>query len=429
MPDSPCKAGITGMIRVNMCRCVFIAALAVMFVSSSRADVLFLKSGGRVEGAIIEKNEQGYKVRTTVGKVTIPLDAVTSIEEKPTILDEYERRRGAVEDTAAAHVALALWCEAHELSSGHRTHMREALKLDSDCAPARAALGYVLVEGKWITKRKLEKDSAKSNLADKAESPTPEADAATEEARKIIAAIRSQWILQIRAIQSHKLDSGIARLIEDGRRKILEIGDPLAIEPMSRLLSTGSPASRRVLVEALSLFPQDEATANLAMLAIVDPDREIRRRVLLELKRRADPRVIPQFRRALLSDNDELIKRASTGLGIMKATAATPDLIDLLTARRRRLVELDTRIYFRDFQMPFFKLTSFTCGPMVTMYYTPTMGVSPEGAGFYRVPVNRDYAVRNVTVYRTEVLEALKAITGVNHGFDAKAWRRWFEEQ
>ena len=35
---------------------------------------------------------------------------------------------------------------------------------------------------------------------------------------------------------------------------------------------------------------------------------------------------------------------------------------------------------------------------------------------------------QDVTMYRTEVLEALVAITGVNHGFDAAKWRRWYEE-
>jgi hypothetical protein len=43
--------------------------------------------------------------------------------------------------------------------------------------------------------------------------------------------------------------------------------------------------------------------------------------------------------------------------------------------------------------------------------------------------VNREYQLRSVTVFRTEVMEALKRITGQNFGFDAVAWRRWYEEQ
>ena len=34
----------------------------------------------------------------------------------------------------------------------------------------------------------------------------------------------------------------------------------------------------------------------------------------------------------------------------------------------------------------------------------------------------------NVTVFRTEVLEALKRLTGQNFGFEHEQWRLWYEE-
>jgi hypothetical protein len=37
--------------------------------------------------------------------------------------------------------------------------------------------------------------------------------------------------------------------------------------------------------------------------------------------------------------------------------------------------------------------------------------------------------MRDVTVFRTEVLEALRTITGQDFGFEHAAWRRWYEER
>ena len=36
--------------------------------------------------------------------------------------------------------------------------------------------------------------------------------------------------------------------------------------------------------------------------------------------------------------------------------------------------------------------------------------------------------VQIVSIYRTEVQEALIAITGENHGFDGDAWLKWWKE-
>ncbi len=36
-------------------------------------------------------------------------------------------------------------------------------------------------------------------------------------------------------------------------------------------------------------------------------------------------------------------------------------------------------------------------------------------------------AFRWVTVYRTEVLEALRRLTGQDFGFEREPWQRWYE--
>jgi hypothetical protein len=401
------------------------AAVAVATAALvANADVLHLNTGGSIEGKIVEQTERGYKVRTVVGTITVPADVVENVEEKPSVLDEYEALSEQVADTPAAQVELAAWCEENGLKAPSRKHLKIAMELDPDFAPARTALGFVRVAGMWVEGRSVaEQGATDPSRARPAGGGQPEG----RDEEQVVEAIQAHWSVRIAAIKKNMLESSVSRQVQEGRRKIVAIRDPLAILPLARLLSRGSWACRDALVEALSNFPQDEATLNLAALALVDGNAGIRRRALVELQRRDDPRVIPQFRRALHSDSDRLIRRAATGLGALEAQAAVLELIDVLRARRRQWVEVPVRRYFGEYPITFDTPTVITFGHASEIRHNPMLGVPAIGGGF--VIASTELQVRDVTVFRTEVLEALKVITGENFGFDEAAWRRWYEEQ
>jgi HEAT repeat protein len=392
-------------------------------ILAANGDILHLKNGGSVEGSIIEHDGQSYRVRTIVGTVTLPVDAVDHVEKKPSILDEYVKRREEAADTPAAQVELAKWCDEQGLKAGWRTHLKRAIELDPDCEAARVALGFVRVAGIWVDGRTVA--DRPESVADKKEADEP--DDAGNADEKVVAAIQTQWTVQIRAIKKNFLETSVGRLQRRGRERIVAIQDPLAILPLARLLSDGNWACRDALVEVLSHFPQDEATMNLAVLALVDDNEGIRRRALAELKRREDRRVIPQLRQALVSDNDTLIRRAAISLGMLEATSAIPDLIDMLKAQRRKLVEVSTRTYFRDYQVVFDSPTIVSLGNVSQIRHAPVLGIASIGLGL--VSVQHEYQMRDVTVFRTEVREALRKITGEDFGFDEAAWRRWYRER
>jgi hypothetical protein len=407
--------------------CLWSATLVAVGIAgavlTANGDILHLTSGGSVEGTIVEQDGQTYKVRTIVGTVTLPADAVDHIEKKPSILDEYVKLRAAAADTPAAQVELAKWCEEQGLKAGWRTHLKRAIELDPDCEPARVALGFVRVAGMWVDGRTvLERPE---NVEEKKKAGDGEGVESDDE--KVVAAIQAQWTVQIRAIKKNLLETSVDRLKQRGRERIVAIRDPLAILPLARLLSEGNWACRDALVEVLSHFPLDEATLNLAVLALVDEDEAIRQRALAELKRRNDPRVIPQFRRALSSDNDQLIRRAAIGLGTLEAMSAVPELIDVLKAQRRKLVEVSTRSYFLDYPVVFDSPTVISLGQVSQIQHAPMIGIASIGIGL--VSVQHEYQMRDVIVFRTEVLEALRKITGEDFGFDAADWGRWYQEQ
>ena len=224
--------------------------------------------------------------------------------------------------------------------------------------------------------------------------------------QKLTAAVQVNWQRRIRAIRVGMLESGVERREADGRKQILAIRDPLAILPMTRVLGSGNRAARLVLAEALAAFPQDEATLNLAVLALSDGEDDIRRRALAELVLRDDTRVSAQLRKALDSDNDELIRRAAVGLGELRAVEAVPDLIEELTVRRTKRVEVPVRTYFGSLCGAFSTPTEYVLNGSTRISHRPQVGLFDPTVGF---TLENAFRVQQVTVYRTEVLETLKA--------------------
>lgn len=394
---------------------LFALALTVTLLSGrpAVADVFHLETGGSVEGELVRRAEGHYEIRTTVGIVRVPREAVVRVESKPTPFDEYADRLKEVADTPAAQLSLAEWCGEVGLEERAAEHYTRAIELDRDCESARRALGYVKVRGLWLDGR--------TRIA-RPPAPQEEAD---DDPEKLVRAIQSQWYRHVLAVRRALLESSLARQREAGVARIREISDPLAILPLTRVLSEGAPRLRMLLVEMLTRFPQDEATMNLAVLGLVDDDPDVRQAALRELERRDDPRVVAQYREALRSNSDLILKRAAEGLGHFDAEAAIPELIALLTAERVRWVEVPVRSYFRTLPRRFSEATVLRLGPhdAPIALHTPVIGVAGAATN-----IDNRWARRRVTVFRTEVLEALKSITGQNFGFDAGAWQGWYRE-
>ncbi len=394
-------------------------AVALLGLPSAPADTVRLKNGGIVEGDIVERGEKEISVRTSIGIVKLAADSVERIEVTEPVRVQYARRAAALPDTADDNVALADWCAENGLTAERRKHLLRAIAIDPQHENARSALGHVKVNGIWV---------AATTQPARAAASKPTASArAEQDDNELIAEIQSTWSMRIRAIRDTLLDGGLADLVARGRAKLEEIRDPLAVLPMVRALSPGGTACRAALVGALKHFDTDETTVNLAAIALLDAEDSIREEAVRELVRRADPRVGPQIRRGLKSQNDELVRRAAIALGRLRDPGSIPDLIDVLTAQRVKRVEV-VASYFDNYVQTFSNPSDISLGDNKLLHYRGQLGVSYitlPGA----VPIPRtELRLADVTVFRTEVMEALKAITGQNFGFEAAEWRRWYEE-
>jgi len=396
-----------------------IIGLALCAPPAARADILHLTNGSSIEGEVLGEEGDVYRVRTSLGPIQLPKSSVDRIEESPTPFAEYERRLESAPETVEGHRELGSWCLEQGLENDGRRHLRKALEIAPDDEATRRLLGYVRVGPVWVDSKPV----ARPARAGDAPRGAGEADDSADP-DQLVAAIQGRWARQIRAIRNNMLDASIDRLVRQGREKILAIADPLAILPLSRELSQGKVPARAVLVEALSRFIEDEATLNLSAVALMDSDDSVRNAAISELVRRADPRVAAQLRLALQSNNDVLIRRGAIAVKALRLPEAVPDLIDVLTAQRRRTVEVPVRSYLAGVSQAFSTPTRVRFGSS-TVVHSPALGAYPPGYGVF---VSTALERRTVTVMRTEVLEALAAITGENFGFDGAAWRRWYEE-
>lgn len=126
--------------------------LAGLLISSpASADVVHLRDGRTLEGSVIRAGDT-LIVRRKLGSSHVHLSDVARIEETTDRWDEIERLRGQLANgTADERYRFGVWCRDHDFKEEGQRAFLSVLRLDLDHAGARAALGYVLHEGQWLT--------------------------------------------------------------------------------------------------------------------------------------------------------------------------------------------------------------------------------------------------------------------------------------
>ncbi|MBI4564370.1 MAG: hypothetical protein HY716_06725 [Planctomycetes bacterium] len=120
---------------------------------AARADEVRLKNGGHIVGIAEVRGDQ-VTVEMPFGTATIPKTEVLEITPGRTILHEYREKYAKMSESgdATGFYELALWAEREGVSRHWKPLLQRVLALDPDHAGARGRLGYVLHDGRWITK-------------------------------------------------------------------------------------------------------------------------------------------------------------------------------------------------------------------------------------------------------------------------------------
>jgi len=384
---------------------------------ASPADVLHMSTGETMEAEILDDKGDHYRARTLLGIVNVEKDRVARIEKKTSPWRRYRAKRRRCPDDAAGHLRLAQWCERQGLGPERLDELEMVIALDPDNAEARTALGYVRSEnGKW----------GRPTSTNALPPEEQEARRRQREEEKLLADLISEWFVKIKAIHRGRMASGKggagSAKFRKGRGQILAIRDPLALPALTGVLSSGNVACRLVLVEALSRFDEDEATMNLLVMTLLDPSSRVRKAAASALVPREDERVISRLRVALKNKDESILRRAATALGALKAHSAVEDLIEVLSTYRRRSVEVTRAVFFGGIYSNFCGYARIVHRRGLLRYHPGSIGVL---GSYGLVGTYSDVEIQTVANHRTEVQEALIAITGENFGFDRDAWHAW----
>ncbi len=393
-----------------------IAGICLMLglIPATRGDNIYLNNGTMVEGRTAPDDDaSAVELTTPSGKLLVPRSVIARIVPGPTRLELYEQEKSAQPLTTSRHLEIAQWCRDNGLIEKEREEIRRALEIDPTHVAALEAAGYVPLGDVWI-KAQADADRFK---------PSENEQAYTD---RVVRQLLQGWQLQVRAIRESWLRSASARksgpaTSAEGKARILKLSEPLALPAICKVLSDSNDHGRRVMVEALAASPLDVAILNLVALSVLDEDDDIRRTAGEAVATIPDPRIGSALRLILRSREDQLIRRAATMLGLSRDRQAVADLITALGIAPPPQDALDAMKTFDRVADMFDEPIRVAIGARGAQYPS---AVYVPGLEQFRTRKGSPRRQREPAV-RTEVQEALIAITGQNYGFDTELWNAW----
>jgi hypothetical protein len=375
-------------------------ATACLLPLAVRGEVVHLRSGGQVEGRILNPDEYPrtkYVIETASGaQVTLGADQVQHVIRRSPDQEEYARIRPTYADTAEGHWALVQWCTERRLFNEREHHLEKVIEHDPAHAEARRLLGYQLQDGQWKTQADIMQ--ARGYVYYEGDWRTPQ-DISLRERKKKREAAEQEWSNNLRRAHKALTGSDAARAAE-AQAQILAASDVYAAPALVDLLDREQlQPVRKLLVDALAGNKSSAATAALMERAITDPDREIHERAIDALLQRKHPDMVRQLAKALQSNDNVEVNRAAALLAALGYETAISPLIDALVTTHKQQISANQH--------------QFNAG-----FGTGGGGLSVGGGG----PKIARFQLQN-----PEVLSALVKLSGnQNFDYDARAWRAWY---
>jgi hypothetical protein len=115
------------------------------------ADEVFIKGAGSITGRIVEQTDAMVTVDIGGGVISVSMAHVARIVRGRTDLDEYDTRANRLRhNDLHGWRELARWASRHGLAEPAGRAFEQVLAIDPDDPEARAALGFALLDGRWV---------------------------------------------------------------------------------------------------------------------------------------------------------------------------------------------------------------------------------------------------------------------------------------
>jgi hypothetical protein len=115
------------------------------------ADEIVMRTGGRIEGGIVDQTPTTVVVDTAPGRVTLPMSRVARVVRSRSSLDAWRERSASLDaGDVQGWASLARWAEQAGLGTQANEAWQRVLASDPANAEANQALGRMQVDGAWL---------------------------------------------------------------------------------------------------------------------------------------------------------------------------------------------------------------------------------------------------------------------------------------
>ena len=394
------------------------------------ADTVLLKTGGRIEGEILNPTREkgdAVQVRSAAGvKLALTPAQVVRIIAKTDLQKQYETDAAKLPNTIEDHAKLAEWCRESGLMEERKIHLEAILKLDPDHAAARAALGFGRVGDRWMKPDEFMRKQGYVQHAGKW----------VIKQEKELSENHRRWELDTKDWR-RKLKLWLGNI--GGKREgdaianIRAIKDEAAGPPLAEILASGGedPEIRLMCLDVLNRMPENYSTPTLIQIGFGDPDVNIRDRCLDELKRRQSEDALHAYIRALKPKSEDIkyrasIQQAAYCLERLGNAAAILPLMDALVTRHKYTI-------MPGGQPPgqigasFNGAGGFPSGPQGSGGSGGSGGAGSGGfgpGGGFSMGGKPEVVTRDFE--NPAVRSALQSLCGTSFGFDPHEWKAWY---
>lgn len=408
---------------------LLLVCLGGSFVTA-RADFVILKSGGEIRGEFLSDlktidQAPQVSIRTLSGaRVTVVREEVESLIRRRPIAEEYETQRRAAPDTVDGNWEVAKWCREKSLTNERAVHLRRVIEFDPEHVAAHRALGHVHDRGRWVTRDEML--AARGYVKHKGKHVLPQELERTHQKERFTEAERT-WFKRVKLWQGWLLSERTEQQ-SAARTRLTGIRESEAIAALvSSFRDAPDEEHRLLLVKVLSLIEDNRALRPLVAQSVIDESHKVRDAAINAVRRKDVTKAIPIYLRALKDGANSIVNRAGTALGQLGDERVIPSLIESLITRHEysALVRDENAQTFTDDDAKGVIAILAPSGAVKGEFrQSPAPLPNSESAigdddEFVKVDIARDDE-------NPGVLAALNLLTDRNFGYDAQAWREWY---
>lgn len=298
---------------------IALTATCLLPQNRTHADTVELRGGGHLTGEVVRKADWVIvKVDDEVQIALEPSRVVRVVESDH--LAEYRRRVIVAGDDPDLHYQLGIWCMKDDNVPGDfnhykNYHMRRAIELEPNHAKARASLGFIKDEGKWVHKRDLMRDRGMIWSGGGWELPEAVAIEDFQDSRNVES---KQWIREVKRLLKSAMSKSTKA--QESLEALQQINDPLAADAIAKQLndsrgnSSQSRAMRMMWVKLLGRFKNSISVQALVKAGIEEQDATIREAALDELLEYGASSAVATYLPMLKANDNQLVNRAARAL-------------------------------------------------------------------------------------------------------------------